>query len=101
MEEKIPGLKAIKESSRSATPSSEQNMSDQAEENLGKDDNDWQERAIGQKTWQRRQQSGEYDSVSLSTSMKGYKKSAKSQDNGNIYHYSLVISCSHSFFRSC
>lgn len=104
MEDKIPGLKAIKEGSRSATPSSDQNMrlatrsTDQflfgndfsdmaAVDDIGKDDADWNERAIGQKTWQRRQQSGEYDSASLSYSMKNAakkpKKAKSTSEQGN------------------
>uniref|UniRef100_A0A914HE77 PID domain-containing protein n=1 Tax=Globodera rostochiensis TaxID=31243 RepID=A0A914HE77_GLORO len=72
-EEKLPsppsqgnGLRAIKEPSRSESPSSDQNMSEQ--EN-GADGlvSDWNERAIGQKAWQRRQQNGELDSSSLSS----------------------------------
>ena len=105
MEDKIPGLKAIKEASRSVTPSSDQNMryiynanqnainfdyfSETANnEDISKDETDWNERAIGQKSWQRRQQSGEYDSASLSFSLKqGTKKSKKGKrsENGNLF----------------
>lgn len=35
----------------------------------------WNERAIGQKTWQRRQQNGEYDASSIASSH--FKKSLK------------------------
>jgi hypothetical protein len=85
MEDKIPGLKAIKEASRSVTPSSDQNMSETPNnEDISKDETDWNERAIGQKSWQRRQQSGEYDSASLSFSLKnGTKKSKKGKRNEN------------------
>jgi hypothetical protein len=74
LDEKLPaagGLKALKEqSSRSVTPSSELNLSEQ--ENgpaLMENSAEWNERAIGQKTWQRRQQSGEYDASSISSSL--------------------------------
>lgn len=40
-----------------------------------RDEAEWNERAIGQKTWQRRQQSGEYDTASISSSLfKNQKK---------------------------
>uniref|UniRef100_A0A7E4VKU2 PID domain-containing protein n=1 Tax=Panagrellus redivivus TaxID=6233 RepID=A0A7E4VKU2_PANRE len=86
MEDKIPGLKAIKEGSRSATPSSDPNLSDAGRgEELGKDEANWNDRAIGQKTWQRRQQSGEYDSASLSFSIKnGTKKSKKNKNENSL-----------------
>ncbi|KAI1721184.1 hypothetical protein Ddc_07627 [Ditylenchus destructor] len=81
MDEKMPGLKAIKESSqvsRSVTPSSELNFSEQENGTTDETRDDavnWNERAIGQKTWQRRQQNGEYDAASLASSL--YKKSPK------------------------
>ena len=83
MEDTIPGLKAIKETSRSATPSSDQNASEVGPaEDPSKDEAEWNEKAIGQKTWQRRQQSGEYDSASISFSIKtGTKKSKKAKRN--------------------
>lgn len=49
-----------------------------------RDEANWNERAIGQKTWQRRQQNGEYDAASLSSSL--YKKSPKK--NGTKYRES-------------
>lgn len=39
------------------------------------DEPSWDKRAIGQKTWQRRQQNGEYDSASISSSI--FKKTKK------------------------
>ncbi|KAL3116095.1 hypothetical protein niasHT_007395 [Heterodera trifolii] len=63
------GLRAIKEPSRSGTPSSEQNLSEQENgaDALAVDWND-ERTTIGQKAWQRRQQNGELDSSSVSSS---------------------------------
>lgn len=88
LDEKMPGgLKCIREpppqpqqqqiQSRSETPSSEQNFSEQ--ENgvppppgpsvIVEGTQEWNDRAISQKTWKRRQQSGEYDGSSLNSSL--------------------------------
>ncbi|KAE9417258.1 hypothetical protein Angca_000382 [Angiostrongylus cantonensis] len=71
MDEKMPGLKAIKEGStgeRSPTsPQSEANHSDSGEDHIDRTP----------KGWERRQQDGEYDSVSISSSLvRGGKRAA-------------------------
>ncbi|KAJ1348450.1 hypothetical protein KIN20_003750 [Parelaphostrongylus tenuis] len=71
MDEKLPGLKAIKEGStgeRSPTsPQSETNQSDSGEDHIDR----------APKGWERRQQDGEYDSVSISSSLvRGGKRAA-------------------------
>ncbi|KAI6233655.1 PID domain-containing protein [Aphelenchoides fujianensis] len=80
MEDKLPQTKAIKDSGSVTdspdSPSSEQQTSEQLTTDDNRDEIDWEERAIGQKTWQRRQQSGEYDVASM-TDSSVYKKTPK------------------------
>ncbi|KJH40957.1 hypothetical protein DICVIV_13075 [Dictyocaulus viviparus] len=71
MDEKVPGLKAIKEGSTGerspASPRSEENHSDNGEDHVDR----------APKGWERRQQDGEYDSVSISSSLvRGGKRAA-------------------------
>lgn len=88
LDEKMPspgGLKCIREppqqqiQSRSETPSSEPNFSEQENGSgippppgpsvIAEGTQEWNDRAISQKTWKRRQQSGEYDGSSLNSSL--------------------------------
>uniref|UniRef100_A0A915MG34 PID domain-containing protein n=1 Tax=Meloidogyne javanica TaxID=6303 RepID=A0A915MG34_MELJA len=89
LDEKMPspgGLKSIREppqqqqiQSRSGTPSSEPNFSEQENGSgippppgpsvIVEGTQEWNDRAISQKTWKRRQQSGEYDGSSLNSSL--------------------------------
>lgn len=64
-------------------------------EQLTTDDNrdeiDWEERAIGQKTWQRRQRSAEYDdmiSTESSVHKKPLKRSKKHETQSEIFENS-------------
>uniref|UniRef100_A0A1I7XAN5 PID domain-containing protein n=1 Tax=Heterorhabditis bacteriophora TaxID=37862 RepID=A0A1I7XAN5_HETBA len=71
IDDKIPGLKAIKEGSTGERSPG----SPQSEENNSLEGDDHVDRA--QKGWERRQQDGDYDSVSISSSLvKGGKKAA-------------------------
>ncbi|KAI6200884.1 PID domain-containing protein [Aphelenchoides besseyi] len=80
MDDKLPQRKAIKDGGSVTdspdSPSSEQQTSEQLTTDDNRDEIDWEERAIGQKTWQRRQQSGEYDIASM-TDSSVYKKTPK------------------------
>ncbi|VDK63099.1 unnamed protein product [Onchocerca ochengi] len=76
LDERLPALKSIKEASRSASPPSEPLPSEIEEITTIEDDKEleqqqqrWAERAIGKEAWERRQQSGEYDSASISSSI--------------------------------
>lgn len=54
-----------------------------------RDEAAWNERAIGQKTWQRRQQNGEYDASSIASSLyngNGMKKSSKKSTTSARHH---------------
>ncbi|ETN76179.1 hypothetical protein NECAME_03552 [Necator americanus] len=71
MDEKVPGLKAIKEGSTGerspGSPQSEENNSVEGEDQVDR----------APKGWERRQQDGEYDSVSISSSLvRGGKRAA-------------------------
>ncbi|TKR64138.1 hypothetical protein L596_024720 [Steinernema carpocapsae] len=82
-DKRVPGLKAIKEASRTPTPTSETNAveRDQIEEEFKEEEIDWNEKAIGKQTWQRRQQSGEYDTASISSSMLNKNRQVISKKN--------------------
>ncbi|CAK5101330.1 unnamed protein product [Meloidogyne enterolobii] len=112
LDEKMPspgGLKSIREpppqqqiQSRSGTPSSEPNFSEQENGSgippppgpsvIVEGTQEWNDRAISQKTWKRRQQSGEYDGSSLNSSLikKGgvgggvYSRERQQQHEGGI-----------------
>ncbi|EJW74758.1 hypothetical protein WUBG_14334 [Wuchereria bancrofti] len=90
LDERLPALKSIKEASRSASPPSEPLPSEIEEITAIEDDKEleqqrWAERAIGKEAWERRQQSGEYDSASISSSIANrfrIKKQERDRTNG-------------------
>ncbi|MFH4978264.1 hypothetical protein AB6A40_004973 [Gnathostoma spinigerum] len=71
MEEKQSGMKAIKESSRSPSPENSEDLpsSDLGEISPTDEKEKWAERAIDKEAWEKRQQSGEYDTASISSSV--------------------------------
>ncbi|VIO92588.1 conserved hypothetical protein [Brugia malayi] len=91
LDERLPALKSIKEASRSASPPSEPLPSEIEEIAAIEDDKEldqqrWAERAIGKEAWERRQQSGEYDSASISSSIANrfrIKKQERDRTNGD------------------
>ncbi|CAG9531512.1 unnamed protein product [Cercopithifilaria johnstoni] len=91
LDERLPALKSIKEASRSASPPSEPLPSEIEEITAIEDDKEleqqrWTERAIGKEAWERRQQSGEYDSASISSSIANrfrIKKQDRDRTNGD------------------
>uniref|UniRef100_A0A1I7Z1Q8 PID domain-containing protein n=1 Tax=Steinernema glaseri TaxID=37863 RepID=A0A1I7Z1Q8_9BILA len=82
-DKRVPGLKAIKEASRSGTPTDESPVLEREhiEEEFKEEEMDWSEKAIGKQTWQRRQQSGEYDTASISSSMLTKNRTVISKKN--------------------
>jgi hypothetical protein len=62
-------------------------------EEAPKDEIDWNERAIGQKTWQRRQQSGEYETASISSSLfkKSKKNKKKNEERNERFEHGMIV----------
>ncbi|CAL2035724.1 unnamed protein product [Caenorhabditis brenneri] len=84
MDERIPGLKAIKEGEGSTGERSPNSPSSEIEENSFEEDVAHEEKNM--KNWQeRRQQDGEYDSVSISSSLVNNNKNKKAaSETGGI-----------------
>jgi hypothetical protein len=98
MEDKLPRQKAIKNGSigeRADTPNSEQQTSEQLTTDDNQDELNWDERAIGQKTWQRRAQSTEYDDMISSESSvrnkKQGKRGKKQETRSEIFENNMII----------
>lgn len=94
------GLKAIKEkdSSRSSSPKSDlDNGYDDSGSERGKEILKWSEAKLKQ-NWQNRQQTGDYDTASISSSLVGkYKKKEKpSPQRGEVVHRPPSVAASYS-----
>ncbi|PIC41528.1 hypothetical protein B9Z55_008915 [Caenorhabditis nigoni] len=86
MDERIPGLKAIKEGEGSTGERSPNSPSSEIEENSFEEDVPHGIEEKNMKNWQeRRQQDGEYDSVSISSSLVNHNKNKKAaSETGGI-----------------
>ncbi|KAI6176438.1 PID domain-containing protein [Aphelenchoides bicaudatus] len=97
IEDKLLGRqKAIKNGSlseRPDTPSEQQTSEQLTTDDNREDEINWDERAIGQKTWQRRQQSTDYDMLSTESSIpkKPSKRNKKNETQSEVFENGNMV----------